>query len=82
MSSDWDGAARSDTTEFIAKPIIAMAENPTTVHRKLPRDARSQGIGLIACRSARAIASVTRFGRFIGRINAECQRRVHVRALR
>ena len=38
---------------------MATAENPTTVQLKLPRDARSQGFGLIACRSPRAIASVS-----------------------
>jgi hypothetical protein len=53
MSPDWDGAARSETTKFIARPIMATADNPTTVRLKLPRDARSQGIGLFACRSPR-----------------------------
>lgn len=53
MSPDWDGAARSETTKFIARPIMATADNPTTVRLKLPRDARSQGIGLFACWSPR-----------------------------
>jgi hypothetical protein len=53
MSPDWDGAARSETTKFIARLTMATADNPTTVRLKLPRDARLQGIGLFACRSPR-----------------------------